>query len=199
MCELSSSHHRSAQFCPSSADHIHRLSGNLPQFGTGSAGTGADGDGVHRGGCEDRKRRGIGIVASVRLLSCASGNALRNRRRSREVLPQHSCGSPASSTVSVTAVPITKQPRASFARKIDRQRRVVGKHQRFVQGVVPCESLARRGEADVPIMRERLEIERVLVAEGRIEARRDSCRSRQRFCPAKCRNSRSSRRCRLLA
>lgn len=45
----------------SSADDVHGLPGNLPQFGAARAGTGADGDGMHRGQGEDRKRRGIGI------------------------------------------------------------------------------------------------------------------------------------------
>src|SRR3954463_15510653 len=38
--------------------------------------------------------------------------------------------------------------------------------------MVPRESLTSRGKADLPIARERLEIERVLVAEHRVEARR---------------------------
>src|SRR3954447_17493410 len=38
--------------------------------------------------------------------------------------------------------------------------------------MVPRESLTSRGKADLPIARERLKIERVLVAEHRVEARR---------------------------
>jgi MFS transporter, DHA2 family, multidrug resistance protein len=37
----------SASLYAASADYTHRLPGNLPQFGAASAGTGADGDGVH--------------------------------------------------------------------------------------------------------------------------------------------------------
>ena len=46
--------------------------------------------------------------------------------------------------------------RAAVTRKINGQRRFVSKHQRFVQGPVVGESLARRGQADLPITRERL-------------------------------------------
>jgi hypothetical protein len=44
----------------------------LAQFGTGGAGAGADGYGVHCGGCEDRKRRGIGIVLQLASLTCSA-------------------------------------------------------------------------------------------------------------------------------
>jgi hypothetical protein len=36
------------------------------------AGAGADGYGVHCGGCEDRKRRGIGIVLQFTSLTCSA-------------------------------------------------------------------------------------------------------------------------------
>jgi hypothetical protein len=65
-------------------------------------------------------------------------------------------------------------PPTSSTRKIDRQRRIKGKHQAFGHGTVLGESLTRRGQADLPITRERLEIDRVLVTECRIEAGRKS-------------------------
>lgn len=40
---------KSARSSPASADHIDRFSGHLPQLGAAGAGTGANGDGVHRG------------------------------------------------------------------------------------------------------------------------------------------------------
>jgi hypothetical protein len=54
----------------------------------------------------------------------------------------------------------------SFARKIDRQRRFVGKHQASLDG--PPASLVVRGHAGLPIACERLEIDRVFVTECRM-------------------------------
>src|SRR5579871_2271662 len=51
------------------ANHLYGFAGEFFQFGTGDAGTGTDGDGVHRGGGQHGKRGGIGIPFQFTLLA----------------------------------------------------------------------------------------------------------------------------------
>jgi hypothetical protein len=56
---------RSNRAGPLPTDDRHGLAGKLRQFSAWNAGASADCDGVHCGGCEDRKRRRVGIVPQL--------------------------------------------------------------------------------------------------------------------------------------
>src|ERR1700721_2310791 len=161
-----------------STDYTHRLPGKLPQFGAAGAGAGADCNTVHCGRCEERKRRRIRIVLQLAVLTCRSETSFKigvNHMQSRrDTVPDRNIFA----GFGYRGPDHKAAARAYLTRQIHGQRRVVGKHQASAEGAVLRESLARCGQACLPIMRERLEIERVLVTECRIEARRiHACRS----------------------
>jgi hypothetical protein len=154
-----------------SADDTYCLSRNLAQFGARRAGTGPNRDAVHGRRCEDCQRRWIGTILQLASVTRRAEPQFKihvNHAKSRR------------NTVSNLGIfngfryrgaDHKAAARAALAWTIDRKRRFVCKHQAFCQGTVLRKRLTGRGQADLPVVRQRLEIERALVAKRRIQAR----------------------------